>query len=109
MIPVLTSGHDASEDGTGRGVPLVFEPRFTHDTTPKIGLQALDASGSRRLSDAQTAGVRRLMPTECERLQGFPDNWTDEQSDSARYRQLGNAVAVPGAEWIGRRIVERDE
>lgn len=49
-------------------------------------------------------GVRRLTPTECERLQGFPDGHTANQSDSARYRQLGNAVAVPVAEWIGRRI-----
>jgi DNA (cytosine-5)-methyltransferase 1 len=49
-------------------------------------------------------GVRRLTPRECERLQGFPDDWTDGQSDSVRYRQLGNAVAVPVAEWIGRRL-----
>ena len=51
-------------------------------------------------------GVRRLTPTECERLQGFPDGWTAGQSDTQRYRQLGNAVCVPVAEWIGRRIVE---
>lgn len=51
-------------------------------------------------------GVRRLTPTECERLQGFPDGWTDGQSDTQRYKQLGNAVAVPVAEWIGRRIME---
>ncbi|MCE7919123.1 MAG: DNA cytosine methyltransferase [Chloroflexi bacterium CFX1] len=50
-------------------------------------------------------GVRRLMPIECERLQGFPDGWTDGQSDSTRYRQLGNAVAVPVIEWIGKRIM----
>ena len=49
-------------------------------------------------------GVRRLTPTECERLQGFPDGWTGGQSDSARYRQMGNAVTVNVAEWIGRRI-----
>lgn len=53
-------------------------------------------------------GVRRLMPIECERLQGFPDGWTDGQSDSARYRQLGNAVAVPVVEWIGNRIVKTE-
>jgi len=51
-------------------------------------------------------GVRRLTPTECERLQGFPDGWTEGQSDSARYRQLGNAVCVPVAEWIGKRLLE---
>ncbi len=50
-------------------------------------------------------GVRRLLPVECERLQGFPDGWTDGQSDSTRYRQLGNAVAVPVIEWIGNRII----
>ena len=48
--------------------------------------------------------VRRLTPTECERLQGFPDGWTEGQSDSVRYKQLGNAVAVPVVEWIGKRI-----
>jgi DNA (cytosine-5)-methyltransferase 1 len=52
-------------------------------------------------------GIRRLTPTECERLQGFPDGWTDWlASDSTRYRQLGNAVAVPVVEWIGKRIME---
>jgi len=50
-------------------------------------------------------GVRRLTPTECERLQGFPDGWTEGQSDSTRYRQLGNAIAVPVVEWIAKRII----
>jgi site-specific DNA-cytosine methylase len=52
--------------------------------------------------------VRRLTPMECERLQGFPDNWTEGQSDSARYRQMGNAVAVPVVEWIIERLVAVD-
>ena len=50
-------------------------------------------------------GVRRLTPLECERLQGFPDGWTEGFSDSVRYKMLGNAVAVPVAEWIGRRMM----
>ncbi|MFH1572472.1 MAG: DNA cytosine methyltransferase [Acidobacteriota bacterium] len=50
-------------------------------------------------------GVRRLTPIECERLQGLPDGHTDGQSDTQRYRQLGNAVAEPCGEWIGYRIV----
>lgn len=50
-------------------------------------------------------GVRRLTPLECERLQGFPDGWTEGQSDAQRYKQLGNAVAVPVVEWIAKRIV----
>jgi len=53
----------------------------------------------------QLFGIRRLTPAECERLQGFPDGWTAGQSDTARYQQLGNAVCVPVAEWIGRRII----
>lgn len=50
--------------------------------------------------------VRRLTPMECERLQGFPDGWTDVLSDSGRYKTLGNAVAVPVARWIGEQIVK---
>jgi site-specific DNA-cytosine methylase len=53
--------------------------------------------------------VRRLTPVECARLQGFPDNWNDHLSDSARYRQYGNAVAVPMAAWVMRRIVLEEE
>jgi len=44
--------------------------------------------------------VRRLTPVEAERLQGFPDQWTASQSDSQRYKQMGNAVAVPVVQWI---------
>jgi DNA (cytosine-5)-methyltransferase 1 len=54
-------------------------------------------------------GVRRLTPVECERLQGFPDNWTDGQADSSRYRQMGNAITVNVAEWIGHRMMEIEE
>jgi DNA (cytosine-5)-methyltransferase 1 len=52
--------------------------------------------------------VRRLTPIECERLQGFPDNWTlvNNAADGVRYRQLGNAIAVPVAYWIGKRIMD---
>jgi DNA (cytosine-5)-methyltransferase 1 len=53
----------------------------------------------------ETNIVRRLTPVECERLQGFPDNWTDGQADSNRYKQMGNAVAVPVVEWIISRMV----
>lgn len=53
---------------------------------------------------APTGRVRRLTPAECERLQGFPDGWTAGQSDSHRYRQLGNAVVPHVAEWIAQRM-----
>ena len=50
--------------------------------------------------------IRRLTPLECERLQGFPDGWTDlpGASDSARYKALGNSVAIPCVEFIMRGI-----
>ena len=57
--------------------------------------------------------MRRLTPVECERLQGFPDNWTripyrgkPEEScpDSHRYKAVGNSWAVPVVRWIGKRI-----
>ena len=50
--------------------------------------------------------IRRLTPLECERLQGFPDCWTDipGASDSARYKALGNSVAIPCVEFIMSRI-----
>jgi len=53
--------------------------------------------------------VRRLTPTECERLQGFPDGWTEGQTDGHRYKQMGNAVAVPVVEWIMERLVANDK
>lgn len=59
---------------------------------------------SLKASQKQYLGIRRLMPIECERLQGFPDNWTAEQPDTPRYRQCGNAVAEPVVRWIARRI-----
>ena len=55
--------------------------------------------------------VRRLTPRECERLMGWPDDWTrwtadgSEVADSSRYRMCGNGVASPVAEWIGRCIL----
>ena len=58
----------------------------------------------------QGPAVRRLTPLECERLQGFPDNWTNVEfrgkpaPDGRRYRALGNAMAVPVVKWIGERV-----
>lgn len=52
--------------------------------------------------------VRRLMPVECERLQGFPDGWTDlgDTKDSPRYSALGDAVTVNVAEWLGASLAD---
>jgi DNA (cytosine-5)-methyltransferase 1 len=56
----------------------------------------------------QNMRVRRLTPMECERLQGFPDNYTNTHtsSDTTRYKALGNSMAVPVMKWIGQRINE---
>ena len=73
---------------------------------------------------SSSCSVRRLTPRECERLQGFPDDWTlipyrgkpaGECPDTPRYKALGNSMAVPVMRWIGERIEaakksdERDE
>jgi len=52
------------------------------------------------------SNVRRLVPIECERLQGFPDNWTEGLADSHRYKQMGNAVTVNVAHYVGSLIME---
>ncbi len=70
------------------------------------------ANGGGQIAVAQPSmQVRRLTPVECERLQGFPDNYTnipwrkkDESPDGPRYKALGNSMAVPVMRWIGRRI-----
>lgn len=68
--------------------------------------QALRSGAEHNYQFAQVGmQVRRLTPTECERLQGFPDNWTAGFSDSTRYKMLGNAVCVNVSEWIARRLM----
>jgi DNA (cytosine-5)-methyltransferase 1 len=155
-------GFDASEDGTGRGTPLVcFDERqitskdnrsqcggdvaatlragghhkshANAGVMPAVAFQpgnlrrgagagpssesfpTLNARGSAGISDQQphvSVGmqVRRLTPRECERLQGFPDDYTlipyrgKFAADGPRYKALGNSMAVPCMYWIGRRI-----
>ena len=66
----------------------------------------LDANnGSRRHNGVlQGYAVRRLMPVECERLQGLPDGWTEGRADGPRYKMIGNSMAVPVLRWIGEQI-----
>lgn len=112
---LTAEGADASEDGTGRGTPLVAACLVERDAkgadsdTKPGHLITTEAGKTGKGDSAQCVAahstVRRLTPTEAERLQGFPDGWTGGQADSPRYRQLGNAVTVNVAEWIGRRIL----
>jgi len=69
-------------------------------------LQARMGTGGNNMPMIAQTQVRRLTPLECERLQGFPDDWTVSQSDSQRYKQMGNAVAVPVVEWILQNICD---
>ena len=63
----------------------------------------------------QGMSVRRLTPVECERLQGFPDEYTNIKfkgkpvGDGHRYKALGNSKAVPVIQWIGRRIEDANK
>lgn len=125
-------GHDASEGGTGRGTPLV-PIGFSHQksamsTTPAVAFtqnqagDVLTGDKSAAMGTNQNATgrntpkvqdgmqVRRLTPTECERLQGFSDDYTlvpfrkKSAADGPRYKALGNSMAVPVMAWIGKRI-----
>lgn len=110
-------GFDASEDGTGRGIP--FDETQITSATNRCNPQPGDpchplAAGARPPTLASSWGVRRLTPLECERLQGFPDNYTlvpyrgKPAKDSPRYKALGNSMAVPTIRWIGERIAAVD-
>lgn len=141
-------GFDASEDGTGRGTPLVpvaigfYGNDSGNDATeglcptlrampggggnhPAVAFQE-SQTGCREYNSAGTLrsngpghdpvgtrvregmAVRRLTPRECERLQGFPDDYTaiPGAADGPRYKALGNSMAVPVMAWIGRRLKE---
>lgn len=168
--PLKADGFDGSEDGTGRGVPLVAQPlrsgrqysdmgdgqaNVIPDVSPAlkqrdhkgpssdgdgdgaplipcgVAIRSNQGNGGNRAGiemheplpvlTKQSAGadaigftnmaVRRLTPRECERLQGFPDDYTlipyrgKPAADGPRYKALGNSWAVPCARWIGERIM----
>lgn len=149
------AGHDGSEDGSGRGVPIV--PVASHAVAPTLtksgGGQNQNADATQQayvayrksarvnadpdsaetwvndgrantlnrfdVGDVRTThaivepaatSVRRLTPIECERLMGWPDNWTAPPGvrapDSRRYAACGDGVVAPVAEWIGRRLAQ---
>ena len=128
-----------------KGEPQLWEQTDTADTlnvfdnsegrTPILTCEVYDARGNgggetvntltgdheSRVTDYTALGtdgaaVRRLTPLECERLQGYPDGWTDigewtdtkgkkhKDADSTRYKALGNSIALPFWQWMARRI-----
>ena len=136
---LTAEGFDASEDGTGRGTPLVPSQvarcllghaprndletetfvvsgyRATHALTASHGATEYGTGRGTPLVPSDNS-VRRLMPVECERLQGLPDDWTRygrradgtvyELADGPRYKMIGNGGYVGAVEWIARRIID---
>lgn len=147
-------GFDASEDGTGRGQPIIACREVAQTITSNYGKQVDNtdsALGPNVIAHAIQAGalrtnplsgpdgvgvqadhaytlearaevqavqsgsaVRRLTPRECERLQGFPDDYTlipwrkkpaEDCPDGPRYKAIGNSKAVPVVRWIGKRLL----
>jgi len=92
-------------DGTRVGDVRVYEDDIMQTVISRWGTGGGNVPIIVR-EDNQEILVRRLTPMECERLQGFPDGWTEGQSDSQRYKQMGNAVAVPVVSWIVDRLLE---
>lgn len=119
-IDVRNAIRQSDNDVTGKGWGDVGYPMYTLTAGGKIpGVCCIqgDIADGRRVSQHGFI-VRRLTPRECERLQGFPDDWTlihwkgksaKECPDSHRYKSVGNSMAVPVMWYIGRRIqiVER--
>lgn len=147
-------GFDASEDGTGRGIPIVPQAFYSSESRcdnippagvspplkvgsssggmpPAIAFSSKDhgadagdvaptlrsmghdkshANAGGQVAISRGIEVRRLTPRECERLQGFPDDYTlvpyrkKPAADGPRYKALGNSMAVPVMRWIGKRI-----
>jgi site-specific DNA-cytosine methylase len=104
-----------------QGGATIVQPIATHDVAGTMLSRNTSGGFSNSIDHAaggymaiQKMEVRRLTPTECERLQGFPDGYTDIKHngkptpDGPRYKALGNSMAVPVMAWIGKRIQEVD-
>lgn len=98
--------------GAKTGLYTVMEHKKITERTGKYGVGfkqeesfCLDSSCGRDLTiHHPNTRIRRLTPTECERLQGFPDGWTEGVSDTQRYKLLGNAVTVNVIEFLGFQL-----
>jgi DNA (cytosine-5)-methyltransferase 1 len=115
-----SEGFDASEDGTGRGTPVVAFAQNTRDEVRLfngdgtiVGALSAEPESKQTSYVASAWRVRRLTPTEVARLQGFPDDWAripwrgkpaEQCPDGPQYRAYGNSMAVNVMCWIGERI-----
>lgn len=118
----------SQQGGEGVGVAFTASDRsnkaaWEGDISGAINCQMNSESSNLQMGVRENLTVRRLTPIECERLQGFPDNWTSEkmelilegnewkatgkvvkQADGPRYKAMGNAITVNVGEWIGKQI-----
>lgn len=97
--------------------PCCMSDRKGHNGISEDGTATTLTAQEKERPLTATSIVRRLTPLECERLQGFPDGWTDigewtdskgkkhKEADSPRYKALGNAIALPFWKWLAKRIV----
>jgi site-specific DNA-cytosine methylase len=121
-----TSSRDKNQNGAGwkadgtmytldtTGLQGVAQPTVIHGTQDPCVSDVAFAQGRNSGGEnvlIQSMAVRRLTPVECERLQGFPDGYTNipwrkaiDSPDGPRYKALGNSMAVPVMNWIGKRI-----
>lgn len=108
--PPITAVTRCGCEGGGKGALTSEDVSLTLSTRNEQSL--FDPQGGPRYV------VRRLTPVECERLQGFPDNWTQvpyrgkpagDCPDGPRYKAIGNSMAVPVMRWIGERMQEVDD
>jgi DNA (cytosine-5)-methyltransferase 1 len=91
--------------------PVIMAPTLTASNDPSRSPQSTEVTNQVASVYAASMAVRRLTPVECERLQGFPDDYTNipwrkqpTSPDGPRYKALGNSWAVPNVRWIGARI-----
>jgi len=87
----------------------VVAPSLTASNDPSRSPQSAEITQQVTAVHEATMAVRRLTPVECERLMGWPDDWTDGQADTHRYKQCGNGVASPVAQWIAEQLLQLDK
>lgn len=100
-----------AEPGTARrtgksGWPVDVVDTFHAAFGKKLGLENQHVNGGCTWFVLDEGKIRRLVPEEFEALQGFPKGWTAGQADTHRYKQLGNAVAVPVAKWVAAKLLQ---
>lgn len=105
VFPFLDATPSEEVHELSKGVPQSQRIYATDGVSPTLRAHGTGGPDSVRVSLAEEH-VRRLTPVECERLQGFPDGHTEGVSDTARYKQCGNAMTVNVVEAVAYRLLE---